>query len=317
MRSMNELGNDLYTGKTSFPFVGKRRTWFIIAAILVIGAALVPLFRPIQFSIEFTGGSQFTVSGLSSPDQTVATDAVREVGEQTEVRVEDELEREADGGAGQDERREDRRAHEVATAQLTIEQQREPEADHHRQPDRRDGEDGGVAQHLVRVGVVQPRRVVLQTDVVERRRRQRPVRERQPDVVDQRSVGEHGQQREVGQQQRCRRQPFTDGPAAAWRRGAEGRGRVRLRRERGGVFEHAQRLSWQGVLEMNNRCWSCVHLRVIRDARRAGTPRPLRPARTALAGARHAGFNEGQRGPLRLPSSGTHTRLAAGRSTKG
>ena len=63
MRSMNQLGNDLYTGKTSFPFVGKRRTWFIIAAILVIGAALVPLFRPIQFSIEFTGGSQFAFIG--------------------------------------------------------------------------------------------------------------------------------------------------------------------------------------------------------------------------------------------------------------
>jgi preprotein translocase subunit SecF len=79
MRSMSQLGNDLYTGKTSFPFVGRRRLWFIIAAILVIGAALVPLFRPIQFSIEFTGGSQFTVSGLSSPDQSVATDAVRSV----------------------------------------------------------------------------------------------------------------------------------------------------------------------------------------------------------------------------------------------
>ena len=79
MRSMNELGNDLYTGKTSFPFVGRRKLWFIIAAVLVIGAALVPLIRPVQFSIEFTGGSQFTVSGLSSPDQTVATDAVREV----------------------------------------------------------------------------------------------------------------------------------------------------------------------------------------------------------------------------------------------
>jgi preprotein translocase subunit SecD len=25
MRSMNEFGNDLYTGKTSFPFVGRRR----------------------------------------------------------------------------------------------------------------------------------------------------------------------------------------------------------------------------------------------------------------------------------------------------
>jgi len=79
MAGMKQLGNNLYTGKTSFPFVGRRRLWFIIAAALVIGAALVPLFRPIQLSIEFTGGSQFTVSGLSSPDQTLATDAVASV----------------------------------------------------------------------------------------------------------------------------------------------------------------------------------------------------------------------------------------------
>jgi preprotein translocase subunit SecF len=79
MRSMNQLGNDLYTGKTSLPFVGRRNLWFIIAAALVLGSVLVPLFRPIQFSIEFTGGSQFTVSGVSSPDQTVATDAVHSV----------------------------------------------------------------------------------------------------------------------------------------------------------------------------------------------------------------------------------------------
>ncbi|WEK14343.1 MAG: protein translocase subunit SecF [Candidatus Microbacterium phytovorans] len=79
MRSMNELGNDLYTGKTSFPFVGRRRLWFIIAAVLVIGAALVPVFRPVQFSIEFTGGSQFTVNDVASPDQTLATEAVQSV----------------------------------------------------------------------------------------------------------------------------------------------------------------------------------------------------------------------------------------------
>lgn len=79
MRSMSQLGNDLYTGKTSFPFVGRRRLWFIIAIALVIGSALVPFFRPVQFSIEFTGGSQFTVSSLSSPDQTIATDAVKSV----------------------------------------------------------------------------------------------------------------------------------------------------------------------------------------------------------------------------------------------
>ena len=79
MRSLNQLGNDLYSGKTSFPFVGKRRLWFIIAAVLVIGAALVPFIRPVQFSIEFTGGSQFTVSGVQSPDQLIATEAVQSV----------------------------------------------------------------------------------------------------------------------------------------------------------------------------------------------------------------------------------------------
>jgi preprotein translocase subunit SecF len=79
MGAMSDLGNNLYTGKTSFPFVGRRRLWFLIAAILVIGAALVPLFRPIQFSIEFTGGSQFTVSGVEETDQAVATDAVQTV----------------------------------------------------------------------------------------------------------------------------------------------------------------------------------------------------------------------------------------------
>ena len=79
MRSMSQLGNDLYTGKTSFPFVGRRKLWFLIAAILVIGSALVPLFRPIQFSIEFTGGSQFTVNGVATTDQLMATDAVLSV----------------------------------------------------------------------------------------------------------------------------------------------------------------------------------------------------------------------------------------------
>ena len=79
MGAMSRFGNDLYSGKRSFPFVGRRRLWFVIASLLVLGAVLVPLFRPIQFSIEFTGGSQFTVSGLSSPDQKTATDAVSAV----------------------------------------------------------------------------------------------------------------------------------------------------------------------------------------------------------------------------------------------
>jgi len=79
MRSMSQLGNDLYSGKTSFPFVGRRRLWFVIAIALVVAAALVPLFRPVQFSIEFTGGSQFTIEAPASTDQELATAAVRSV----------------------------------------------------------------------------------------------------------------------------------------------------------------------------------------------------------------------------------------------
>jgi preprotein translocase subunit SecF len=79
MRSMSQVGNDLYTGKTSFPFVGRRNLWFLIAALLVIGSALILLIRPPQFSIEFTGGSQFTVSGVETTDQLIATDAVHSV----------------------------------------------------------------------------------------------------------------------------------------------------------------------------------------------------------------------------------------------
>jgi len=79
MRSMSQFGNDLYTGKLSVPFVARRRLWFIVAIVLVLGSAVSLLAKPPQFSIEFTGGSQFTVSGLEQPDQLAATDAVHTV----------------------------------------------------------------------------------------------------------------------------------------------------------------------------------------------------------------------------------------------
>jgi preprotein translocase subunit SecF len=79
MGAMSRFGNDLYSGTRSFPFVGKRRVWFLIAAVLVLAAVVVPLVRPIHFSIEFTGGSQFTVSNVKSVDQATASDAVLSV----------------------------------------------------------------------------------------------------------------------------------------------------------------------------------------------------------------------------------------------
>src|SRR5690606_12256343 len=79
--------NNLYSGKTSFPFVGRRRLWFIIAVLLVLGSILVPFIRPVQFSIEFTGGSQFMIVGPSSTNQGLASDAVRSVVPNATTRV--------------------------------------------------------------------------------------------------------------------------------------------------------------------------------------------------------------------------------------
>lgn len=84
MGAMSQLGNDLYTGERSVPFVGKRNLWFIIAIILVIASAAMFWIKPPQWSIEFTGGSQFIVSGATSPeqslaDQALATETVHEI----------------------------------------------------------------------------------------------------------------------------------------------------------------------------------------------------------------------------------------------
>ncbi|NAZ77050.1 protein translocase subunit SecF [Kineococcus sp. T13] len=74
---MAQLGNRLYTGESSFDFVGRRRLWFLIAAVLVLVSGLL-LWKPgLTFGIEFEGGSEFRVSGSS--DQDTAREAVEEV----------------------------------------------------------------------------------------------------------------------------------------------------------------------------------------------------------------------------------------------
>ena len=80
MASFSKFGNDLYTGKRSFDFVGRRRIWFIVAIVGVLASILVPTLRGgFQFGIEFRGGSEFQVSSPASIDQNLATAAVKTV----------------------------------------------------------------------------------------------------------------------------------------------------------------------------------------------------------------------------------------------
>lgn len=80
MASFQQFGNDLYTGKRSFDFVGRRAIWFSIAIVMIIVSIVGPMLRGgFVFGIEFTGGSEFTVSQPDSLDQTLASDAVSSV----------------------------------------------------------------------------------------------------------------------------------------------------------------------------------------------------------------------------------------------
>lgn len=85
MASFSQFGNDLYTGKRSFDFVKGRKIWFSLAIVMVVAAIVVPFLRGgFVFGIEFSGGSEFTVSNPAtqadgSIDQSLAADAVTSV----------------------------------------------------------------------------------------------------------------------------------------------------------------------------------------------------------------------------------------------
>ncbi len=80
MASLREIGNDLYNGKRSFDFVGRRKLWYIVAAIAVVLSIALPTLRGgFNFGIEFRGGSEFRLTNSQNLSQQLAVDAVHEV----------------------------------------------------------------------------------------------------------------------------------------------------------------------------------------------------------------------------------------------
>ena len=67
MPNLRDLGHKLYTGEVSYDFVGRRRRWYLISAILIAVSLLSIGIRGFQWGIEFEGGADFQV-------QTAVTD---------------------------------------------------------------------------------------------------------------------------------------------------------------------------------------------------------------------------------------------------
>jgi preprotein translocase subunit SecF len=66
MVNFSQVGNDLYTGKRSIDFIGRQKTWYALSAVLIALALLGIFARGLNFGIEFSGGSEFRVQGVSN-----------------------------------------------------------------------------------------------------------------------------------------------------------------------------------------------------------------------------------------------------------
>ena len=57
MGKFSRLGNHLYSGEKSIDFVGRRRLWYSISAVIMVVAGLALVFKPLDMGIEFVGGA--------------------------------------------------------------------------------------------------------------------------------------------------------------------------------------------------------------------------------------------------------------------
>ncbi len=82
MISFAAIGNDLYTGRRSIDFVGRQKQWYALSAVLIALALVGVLARGLNFGIEFRGGSEFRLTGVSNVQdyESKARAAVAEAG---------------------------------------------------------------------------------------------------------------------------------------------------------------------------------------------------------------------------------------------
>jgi preprotein translocase subunit SecF len=91
MSRLGDLGHRLYTGEVSYDFVGNRKRWYTISAVLIIVSIAALGIRGLNLGIDFKGGNVVTVPTATGTLQQ-ARDAAAAAGatqvEVTELRAE-------------------------------------------------------------------------------------------------------------------------------------------------------------------------------------------------------------------------------------
>lgn len=78
MGRYSRLGNDLYSGRRSIDFVGRRWLWYLASGVIVIIAVLGLSIQGLNYGIEFTGGAEYKVTLTNEQVTQSAADDVRE-----------------------------------------------------------------------------------------------------------------------------------------------------------------------------------------------------------------------------------------------
>ena len=78
MGRFSQLGSDLYSGRRSINFVGRKWLWYAVSGVILAVAVSGLLVRGLNLGIEFTGGAQFKVTVPASEADQDTADRLRD-----------------------------------------------------------------------------------------------------------------------------------------------------------------------------------------------------------------------------------------------
>ena len=76
MSRLGDLTGRMYRGEVSIDFVSRKKLWYIISGCILVVSILALLFRGLDYSVDFKGGSQWTVPAVAGVTQTKLEQAV-------------------------------------------------------------------------------------------------------------------------------------------------------------------------------------------------------------------------------------------------
>jgi preprotein translocase subunit SecF len=76
MSRLGNIGGRLYRGEVSIDFVNRQKLWYTISGFILVISLLALIFRGLNYSVEFKGGSLFTVPAASAQVNQTSLDTV-------------------------------------------------------------------------------------------------------------------------------------------------------------------------------------------------------------------------------------------------